>query len=269
MLLTISNNSLTADETRRAQLEISPLEGGRISSLEVTGKQLLLGEGSDAIAWGCYPMVPFAGRIDSGILNFDGAVRQLPATMDGHAIHGYGYTSPWKVLHSSETEVELSWTFTEPWPWPGVASQHFVVDTDSFSVTMTVTAEKRQPVSFGWHPWFRRKIAVDSKHDALQLGFIAECMYELDDRKIPTGETIEPTAGPWDNCFAGVEQPIELHWGDTRVSLTSDTDYWVVYTEPNDSICVEPQTGFPNAVNMAPQILESGESTSATFTISW
>lgn len=46
-----------------AALRLDPANGGRIASLEVDGVELLAPrQGSDWLRWGCYPMVPWAGR---------------------------------------------------------------------------------------------------------------------------------------------------------------------------------------------------------------
>ncbi len=262
----MSNQAIVAKGAPSSEIIVDPDHGGRLASFELGGRQLLVTSGASPIDWGCYPMVPFAGRIAHGQLAFEDTLYQLPATADGHAIHGYGYTSRWDVIEASATEVDLAWSFSRPWPWSGTATQRFALTTNSVMMTMTVTAEQRQPVSFGWHPWFRRDLGSGNTAD---LGFAANSMFELDDTKIPTGEIVEPTSGPWDNCFTDVEQPIELRWDDLHLTLTSSTDYWVVYNEPAHALCVEPQTGIPNDVNTAPYVLESGQSVSAQFTISW
>jgi len=57
-----------------AHCSISPEHGGRVASLAVYGVQLLVqppdnpdrvadAHGLDPMAWGCYPMAPWAGRI--------------------------------------------------------------------------------------------------------------------------------------------------------------------------------------------------------------
>lgn len=262
----MSNQAILSGGSPGAEIIVDPDQGGRLASFELGGRQLLVTSGDSPLTWGCYPMVPFAGRIAHGQLAFDDTVYQLPVVVDGHAIHGYGYTNAWDVSEAGATEVELVWAFSQPWPWSGSATQRFTLTANSLTMTMIVRAEQRQPVSFGWHPWFSRHLESGS---AVDLGFATNSMYELDDAKIPTGEIIEPSSGPWDNCFTDVEQPIELRWDDHHLALTSSTEYWVVYDEPTHSLCVEPQTGVPNEVNTAPHILESGQSASAQFAISW
>jgi hypothetical protein len=55
-----------------------------------------------------------------------------------------------------------------------------------------------------------------------------------------------------------------------QLSLEADCPTWVVYTERTDQICVEPQTGIPNAFNFDdPQVLEAGKSMELTLTMRW
>jgi len=43
------------------------------------------------LAWGSYPMVPWAGRIRHGRFRFDGEEYELPINFGAHAIHGVGF----------------------------------------------------------------------------------------------------------------------------------------------------------------------------------
>ena len=57
---------------------LDPGAGGRIASLRVDGLELLVTEGSGPVAWGCYPMVPWAGRVRDGVLRWRGEEHRLP-----------------------------------------------------------------------------------------------------------------------------------------------------------------------------------------------
>ncbi|CAN5645363.1 hypothetical protein BH20CHL7_BH20CHL7_17920 [soil metagenome] len=55
--------------------------------------------------------------------------------------------------------------------------------------------------------------------------------------------------------------------------MTATSDHWVVYDEPVEGVCVEPQTGPPDFVNLAaaagrePPIAEPGRP--MTISMSW
>jgi aldose 1-epimerase len=239
---------------------VEPAAGGRLSSLSIDGQELLVGPASDPLAWGAYPMVPFAGRVRGGMFDFGGTSYTLPARLGDHAIHGYGFESPWETTGPTE----ISWSFAEPWPFAGHAVQRFELTADSFTSTMEATAAERQPLMLGWHPWFLRRVGG---HDA-ELELSAGAMYELDG-EIPTGRLVAPPPGPWDNCFTELARDPVIRWGPLSVRLSSTADHWVVYDEPAPALCVEPQTGAPDEINRRPHVVEAGDSIRLEFTIDW
>ena len=245
-------------DTARATIDLE--RGGRLASLEIRGTEVLVGEADDPLQWGCYPMVPFAGRIDGGEFDFDGVHHRLPPNLGRHAIHGYGFDSPWTRVGSDTFE----WEFTHPWPFRGRARQRFTLEPRSLHLEMTVDADDRQPVTVGWHPWFRRRVGTD---DA-ELTFAASSVYELSDG-IPTGELVAPGAGPSDDCFIDVTRGPRLRWGGLAIDLRSTADHWVVYDRPDHALCIEPQSGPPDHVNSNPRVIEAGASTRLDFTIDW
>lgn len=253
---------------------IDPVNGGRLSSLKIDDHELLVSEdftsnnsAANPMAWGSYPMVPFAGRVRHGILTADGQSHQIPINLGPHAIHGYGYADEWDVQdHPNSTEASLAWAFRSPWPWEGLCTQSFLLEPDRLVVSMTVEAQEPQPVGFGWHPWFKRNIG--NGHD-LELHFEAASMYQLDNEAIPTGKLVSPPPGPWDNCFTNLSHGPTLRWGPLTVELTASTDYWVIFTEPEHALCVEPQTGPPNDVNDKPFLLDAGQTASLQFELQW
>ena len=53
------------------------------------------------------------------------------------------------------------------------------------------------------------------------------------------------------------------------MTVTSDCDHWVVYDQPAHATCVEPQSGPPDALNVAPVVVSPGEPLTRTMTITW
>ena len=53
------------------------------------------------------------------------------------------------------------------------------------------------------------------------------------------------------------------------LALTSNFDHWVVFTEPEHAVAIEPQSGAPNDLNRAPQILQPGESLKGWMKLDW
>jgi aldose 1-epimerase len=60
-----------------------------------------------------------------------------------------------------------------------------------------------------------------------------------------------------------------------RLEIDSSAEFWVVYDERDDALCVEPQTAPPDAVNLAaaagvePPLAEPGRPVSVTMRWRW
>lgn len=237
--------------------------GGRIAQIRYDGVDWLVGEqegGAAAIGWGCYPMVPWAGRIRQGRFAFDGTRYALPRNFGGHAIHGVGFSRPWHLdsLGVDSAALSLALPEDEYWPFGGHASQVIRVSADSLELRLAVQAgEKAMPAVLGWHPWFR-------KPD--QLLFSPSAMYPRDGEGIAALPCIAPTPGPWDDCFIN-QSDVTLVSGEQRLRLRADTDHWVVYDGAAHATCVEPQTGPPDGFTLAPTRLAAGQKMELTLTI--
>ena len=248
-----------------AVVVVRPDEGGRLGSVRVSGRELLVtGDPQGLIRWGSYPMAPWAGRIRRGLFTFDGREHRLPLGMPPHAIHGVVYDRPWSVVDATTIAIDLD----ERWPFRGRVEQRFELDEHGLAVTMTLTADEPMPAMLGWHPWFRRSIA-DGAPPAV-LAFDAEAMLVRDAEGMPTGERVPPPPGPWDDAFTGLRRPPVLEWpGELRLELSSSCTWWVVYSEPEHAICVEPQSGPPDAANLAPEIVVPGQPLTHVMRWTW
>lgn len=261
---------LTVDD--ETLVEIDPAAGGRLARLVVAGLDLLVpaepGRGPDSgdpFGWGCFPMVPFAGRLRHGRFTFGGREVQLPANFGRHAIHGYGATAAWTVLGPGQLTLELP----PPWPLGGRATQRISLGADRLELELAVHAGPAgpMPAQVGWHPWFRRHLA---RGGPAEVAFEAAAQYRRDTGAIPTGELIAPTSGPWDDCFTRLGAPPSLHWpGALRVTVEHDCDHLVIFDALDHAICVEPQSGPPDGFNLAAVVVEPGRPLVAHCTIRW
>lgn len=242
---------------------VSAVDGGRVAALAVRGESLLVtGDSSrDPMVWGCYPMVPFAGRIRNARFVHDGRTVQLVPNHPPHAIHGTGFLQRWDVLDHGLDHAELSCPLD--WPLGGTAHQHVLLTADALVCVLTVVAgHDPMPVTIGYHPWFVKP--VDDR-------LVFSSMYERDAGGLPTGRMVEPAARPWDDCFTGPIGPRQLTMASgLEVTVASDCDHWVVFDQPHDATCVEPQSGPPDAVNLGTaRVLSPGEMLQRTMTIAW
>ncbi len=241
---------------------VRPAQGGRIGQVSVGGRELLVGgHPMGPIYWGAYPMAPWAGRIRHGRFSFAGATHQLPLAAPPHALHGVVFDRPWRVDGPDAISIDLD----QRWPFRGRVSQRFAVREDGLDVAMTLEADEPMPVTMGWHPWFRR--ALEPGGEGASLSFDAAEMLVRDGEGIPSGERVPPTPGPWDDCFTGLRSDPVLAWPGLALTLSSTCDWWVVYNQPAYAICVEPQSGPPDAVNTDPEVVTPDAP--MTHTMSW
>jgi aldose 1-epimerase len=258
-------------EAGDARLEVSPADGGRISSLVVRGSELLRNAGDDPKLWGSYPMVPFAGRIRHGRFQFGEREVELVLNDPPHAIHGTVFNRPWRVDGPAAISIDLG----TGWPFLGHVDQRFDLRPDRLEVSLRLEANEPMPAAMGWHPWFRRRIAGSDAAPTepsppVQIDLDAAWMYVRDREGIPSGELVPPPRGPWDDCFTGLRSAPRLTWpGRIGLEVTSSCNHWVVYDEPRDAVCVEPQTAPPDFVNLAPTTTIPGDPLVATMTWRW
>lgn len=249
-----------------ARVELAPEAGGRVASVQVDGVELLVTDRAGGpLRWGIYPMVPFAGRIRHGRFEFQGRVHELPAWFEGHAIHGTVLDEAWDDLGGGRMQVALG----PPWPFGGRAVHAARLEPNALHLRLQVTAgDRAMPVTCGWHPWWRRRTERGSD---VRLGFAATSMYRRDEEGIATGRLRAPAPGPWDDCFTGILEPPTVAWpGFLRVTTEASCSHVVVYDLEDDAVCVEPQTGPPDAVNLgAATVLAPGQSLVARTTFRW
>jgi aldose 1-epimerase len=257
-----------------AVVEVSPAQGGRIAQITVAGTPLLVDEldataveGAsaaevDPVSWGAFPLVPWAGRIGHGRFSFQGSWYEVDGVrLDGHPVHGRGVLTSWDVLDVGRDHIEMQCPLD--WVFRGTAHQHIQLTPVAVVAVLSVlAADRAMPATIGWHPWFRRPA-----QDRLEFG----TMYERGADHLPTGELVAPTPRPWDDCFLEPSAPLRLAYdGGPTVTIASDCDHWTVYDERPYAVCVEPQSGPPDAVNMGrAAVLAPGELLQRTMTIAW
>ncbi|WP_086710082.1 aldose epimerase [Streptomyces antimycoticus] len=249
-----------------AELTVSPENGCRIGSLRIGGTELL----RQGPRFGAFPMVPWCGRTGLGRFRNGGQTHQLPINSPPHAIHGTGRNVAWSPVRTSQSSAAFTYDLADPWPYEGRVTQTFELSPDSATVTMSVETEGDSfPAQAGWHPWFLRNLGDDGA-DA-EIAFDAAWQEERGEDHLPTGRRIAPKPGPWDDCF-GMPQGVDvtLTWpGQLELKVTSRTEWVVVYDEQAEAVCVEPQSGPPNGLNLLPRLVTPIDPLELSMTWSW
>ncbi|MGW8062315.1 aldose epimerase family protein [Streptomyces ziwulingensis] len=253
--------TLTAGD---AEATVLPGNGGRIGGLRVGGTELL----RQGERYGCFPMVPWCGRIREGRFQDGAVVRRMPLNSPPHAIHGTARDGAWHTARVTADEAVITYDLVDPWPYSGRVTQVIALAEDALTLTMSVeTYESSFPAQVGWHPWFNR--TLDGADVAID--FDPAWQEERGDDHLPTGHRTAPGPGPWDDCFGmpdGVD--VTLTWPERLELKVSSREQWVVvYDEQDAAVCVEPQTGPPDGLNTLPRLVTPLEPLEATTTWSW
>nr|WP_167308037.1 MULTISPECIES: aldose 1-epimerase [Streptomyces] len=250
-----------------AEATVLPGNGGRIGGLRVGGTELL----RQGERYGCFPMVPWCGRIRDGRFRDGAVVHQMPLNSPPHAIHGTARDAAWRTARVTADEAVITYDLVDPWPYPGRVTQVVALAEDGLTLSMSVeTYESSFPAQIGWHPWFNRTLDGENG-TGVEIAFDPAWQEERGDDHLPTGNRVEPKPGPWDDCFGmpdGVD--VTLTWpGRLELKVTSREQWAVVYDEQEAAVCVEPQTGPPNGLNTLPRLVTPLEPLEATTTWRW
>jgi aldose 1-epimerase len=224
-------------------------QGARLASVQWRDMQFAVPFRGQDLTWGWFSMVPFAGRIKDGIIkDSKGNRHQLPNNFDPpHALIGYGAQSSWEDIGGGRQLLEL------PSPFNGATvTQSYEILDNAIRWSLDYEANGCDlPVTLGFHPWFAREIG---KGDSAELLFAANKMFKRGDDYLPTGEIITPTQPPWDDTFMEIKGVPEIIWpGAARLTMDCYTPYWMVYSQDEDCICIEPVTAPPDAQNLGIQ----------------
>lgn len=265
--------------------------GGRLGSWRAGGRERLKprpgsASGGAALQWGSYLMAPWAGRLRDGLLRFAGRTYRFEPNLGAHAIHGLCFDRPWTVERSSETELELGFDLeATPWPFGGGIEQMVRLGPGELRLRAELLCTRAaMPAAMGWHPWFLRGPGED-----VLLRVPADEMLVAEGELLPTGErrpasgptdlrTIRPVEGlTLDDAYVGAREA-ELRWPDLELEIAAGpTVTTIVVYVSEGSVCVEPQTAWPDAPTLAAAgftdtglaILEPGQALVAEQTWRW
>lgn len=245
-------------ENEHLSLCICPQDGARIISLRAFGFEVLRQWTCErrAFQYGCFPMVPWVGRLGDATLSVGNEKYRFPANKPPHALHGMACYSSWHVVDQTSLSVTLRSALESPWPWAGEVLQTIALEGNAVSLRIEITTQNAVfPASAGWHPWFLKQLDGAEEGHALRLSFEADWQEEPDSNELPTGRRIAPQSGPWDDCF-GFNNSVQatLRWpGQLTMEMVSSAQSLVVFDKQPDATCVNPLTQPPNAINHTPQ----------------
>lgn len=235
------------------ELLFDTAQGARATSWKLDGIEVLALPTSADLFGGNYVMAPWAGRIEGAAIDFKGASYPQPINHFPWAIHGSTpFNSP-SIVEQTESRVVFTHNLDNELPtWPkGFTVLHSweTKGAELFTEIVVNSSELDFPAVVGWHPWFLRTLA---NGDVSSYGVSATHVFEVDDSKIVTGELGKIEAGPWDCAFLAPSGKAFIEWGNSfRIEINTNSEFFVVYDEPDDCVCIEPQSGPPNGSNLS------------------
>lgn len=236
-----------------------PELGGAIAALTHDGQPVLRSaEGfDDVLQTACFPLVPFANRIESGRFTFEGRTVDLAIDPEGapHALHGHGWRRSWTAEQVGSRSAVLRMDHpVDDWPWPYRAWQRFELEASSLLVELTI--ENRDPAcampaGLGLHPYFPRGPRTLLTAHAAQMW--RNDPSGLADRPEPstlfTGDGIaaEELAG-LDNFFVSPDPRLVISGDAMTVTLTAQGAGFHLYCPDGlPFFCAEPVSHAPNS----------------------
>lgn len=275
----------------RARLELVPVFGGGIASLEVDGRPVLRpwnGDTSDPFTLASNVLVPFSNRISGGGFHWKNRSYTVVPNVQAEPfpIHGDGFQKEWTLSRGGATAC-LTLEDGDIGPWLYRAQQSFALTPDSLTITLSVTSKSKDPLPFGagFHPWFPRD--ADTR-----LSFAADTVWLADTNHLPTAQIKLDDTSDWnfanaralpsrliDNCYDGWRGVARIQQGRNAMScFISGSDalrYAMVYS-PQDSsgfFCFEPVSHPVDAFRLPGQPglqkLVFGESLTVSMVLRW
>ncbi len=232
--------------------------GGRLTSISFNGTEILSMLSDDPLANGCYPMVPFAGRVRDGVLSFRSMQYELPLAAPPHAIHGTVRELSWNVSSHTNSQIVLSTDLGSDWPFSGTVTHTISVTDSSVECELSLLATEAMPAQVGWHPCFLAPKDVR---------FSFQGMLQRDISGICTKQVVPVPRRRLDDCLITPDTWPRLSIAGSLIEIESDCSHWVIYHADNGDICIEPQSGPPNGINTSPLVVEPGAALTRYMTI--
>lgn len=242
---------LTAGSQR---IVLDPRAGGRATSWQVRGMELLHVQGPHAVEHGMYAMAPWAGRLRGNAVVTDHGAVDLPVTYGAWALHGTVLDRPARVervyQEGDRAEAVLVSDTHAEWPWPMTVRMRWVLEPERLTTRIEVEAPAEPfPVTVGWHPWFRRRLQDVGPDTDARVTMDAVAMLMRDDSGLPALSADVIPDGPFDDAFLVPSGRARIEWrGEVAIDIESEGRWFVLYDERDECVCLEPQSGPPDGL---------------------
>lgn len=241
MIVEISNS--------QNRLLIDTALGARVVECHIGKYQILAPLKDHPLIGGWYLMAPWAGRIENNQITFESKTYPQKINFQNWAIHGTVCFEESKIINQKQDLLETINYSNSDWPVKAEIYQKWFVTSKSIKCSATIKVDKKFPAQIGWHPWFKRDIG-NNKNAKYAIQAVSQ--YIKTKEFVTLNETKDISIPPFDDAFHVPSGKGFIEWPDAlRIDFESDHQTFVVYDEPEDVFCIEPQTSAPNANNHA------------------
>jgi len=246
--LNSSDNKLIIDTTL----------GGRATQFYISGLQILGPSGDHPLIGGWYLMAPWAGRISNNEIRYKNKNYKQDINFQNFAIHGTAAFSEGQITHQNDFSVEITHQTDKNWPVLATIKQKWKLTNNFLETSAQISCESGEfPAQLGWHPWFKRQLA---KGKPARFGIEAISQYVKDENLFTLNETKPIAIPPFDDAFDVPSGKGFIEWPEAlRLDFQGNVQTFVIYDEPADVFCIEPQTGPPDAINQNPVLVSPGK----------
>ncbi|WP_309630326.1 hypothetical protein [Brevundimonas sp.] len=196
---------------------------------------------------GCFPMVPFWGRIPDRTFEWNGRrVTLAPNLADGGVAHGFGWKAPWRTDVQSTSSLELSYSHPKGlrgWPWSFEATLKIDLVQGKLGQLLRVvnTDVTPMPAAVGFHPYLPAApgavLAGGGGH-----GYDMDAAGQPSKIRLPVPDRMAVDQARHSLTTSGTRLVLEDR--HTARRLTASTDRWVLYRPPGAPlVCLEPVIG--------------------------
>lgn len=229
------------------RLVIDPNQGGQVLECHIGNYQIIAPKTDNPLVGGWYLMAPWAGRIENNQITFKNTNYPQDINFQNWAIHGTVAFEKGQILNQQSDSVEILHYSNENWPVKAIIKQKWFVSNKFIRCSASIDVDKEFPAQLGWHPWFKRDIG-NGKNAKYAIEAISQYIKTKD--FVTLNQTKDIGTPPFDDAFDVPSGKGFIEWENAlRIDFQFDHQTFVIYDEPEDSFCIEPQTGPPNATN--------------------
>jgi aldose 1-epimerase len=263
-MISITHGQFSAD--------IVPYIGGGVASFQFGALELFRPASVETLATGdrfglgCFPLLPFPGRIRDGRF---GDVTLAPThPVSSYPLHGQGWLARWDLAGHQADSCWLRYRHKQDdWPWDYAANLLYRLSECGLTMLLSVRnlSDRPMPVGLGQHPYFPRRQGCRIATPLASVLWPADDLVADEIRPIPAEWGFAPDhkvgSVPLDHGFAGWSGAADLIWPEISLRITASAGgrFLQIYApEGADYFCVEPMSSMPNAVNWKGSAEESG-----------